>query len=365
VGSVGSEIDPVLRADGTIYAPGTTVGLNGLEHTYQRQLLGTPTTEVVTVNSGGTQTAVLSRWAGATGTPLRTTIDPSVQSAAMSALDSSSNSGELVAVSASTGQILAVAQSQGPVALPAAGPLAAKLTPGTAFTIVSAAAVLNQHVQLSAPVPCANSFNVGGQTFTSENTGQQQSFSTDFAKGCSTAFAGLSERFSPSQFVQAAKEFGIGSTWTLPVPAFSGSVPTAASDAALAAETVGQGNVQVSLLSMAMVAGAVDSGGWHVPQVVQLAPGAVAKPSTLLPSDTVTALRGLMRGAVSSGAAKAAKASGGQVYGQIGLVHTGSTWASWFVGYQGDVAIAAVEYGKTAQLSAAALAHAFFSAASH
>jgi cell division protein FtsI/penicillin-binding protein 2 len=363
VGSVGSEIDPVLRADGTIYAPGTTVGLNGLEHTYQRQLLGTPTTEVVTVNSGGTRTSVLSHWTGATGTPLRTTIDPGVQSAAISALDRSSNSGELVAASASTGQILAVAQRQGPVPLPAAGPLAAKLTPGTAFTIVSAAAVINQHVQLSAQVPCANSFNVGGQTFTSENTGQPQSFSTDFAQGCSTAFAGLSERFSPSQFVQAAKEFGIGSAWTLPVPAFSGSVPPAANDAVLAAETVGQGNVQVSLLSMAMVAGAVDSGSWHVPQVVQLAPGAVTKPSTPLPSDTVTALRSLMRGAVSSGAAKAAKAPGGQVYGQVGLVHAGSTWTSWFVGYQGDVAIAAVEYGKTAQLSAAALAHAFFSAA--
>ncbi|MFY9932392.1 MAG: penicillin-binding transpeptidase domain-containing protein, partial [Streptosporangiaceae bacterium] len=364
VGTVGSEIDPVLRADGAIYAPGTTVGLNGLEHTYQRQLLGTPTTEVVTVNSSGTQTGVLSRWTGTTGTPLRTTIDPGVQSAALSALNRSSNSGELVAASASTGQVLAVAQRQGPVSLPAAGPLASKLAPGTAFTIVSAAAVINQHIQLSAPVPCANSFNVGGQTFTSDNTGQQQSFSTDFAQGCSTAFAGLSERFSPSQFVQAAREFGIGSTWTLPVPAFSGSVPAAANDAALAAETVGQGNVRVSLLSMAMVAGTVDSGSWHVPQVVQTSPGAVAKLATPLPSATATALRSLMRGAVSSGAAKAARASGGQVYGQVGLVHTGSTWTSWFVGYQGDVAIAAVEYGKTARLSAASLARAFFSAAS-
>ncbi len=363
VGNVGSEIDPVLRADGAIYAPGTTVGLNGLERTYQRQLLGTPTTEVVTVNSGGTQDAVLSRWTGTTGTPLRTTVDPGVQNAALSALNGTSNSGELVAVSASTGQLLAVAQRQGPVSLPAPGPLAAKLVPGTAFTIVSAAAVINQHVQLSAPVPCANSFNVGGQTFTSDNTGQQQSFSSDFAHGCSTAFAGLSERFTPGQFVQAVKEFGIGSTWTLPVPAFSGSVPSAASDADLAAETVGQGNVRMSLLSMAMVAGAVDSGSWHVPQVVQTSPGAVANPATPLPSDTVTALRSLMRGAVSSGAAKAAKASGGRVYGQVGLVHSGSTWTSWFVGYQGDIAIAAVEYGKTARLSAAALAGAFFPAA--
>ena len=70
-----------------------------------------------------------------------------------------------------------------------------------------------------------------------------------------------------------------------------------------------------------------------------------------------------MRDAVRSGAAHAAGLPGAQVYGQVGLVHTGSGWMSLFVGYRGDVAIAAVEWGKTAQLSAAALAGAFFAAA--
>jgi len=36
---------------------------------------------------------------------------------------------------------------------------------------------------------------------------------------------------------------------------------------------------------------------------------------------------------------------------------------SWFVGYRGDIAIAAIESGQTPRLSAAALAGAFFSAA--
>ena len=76
--------------------------------------------------------------------------------------------------------------------------------------------------------------------------------------------------------------------------------------------------------------------------------------------DTV---RGLMRGAVRSGAAQAARLPGPQVYGQVGMVHTGSGWMSWFVGYRGDIAITAIETGKTPQLSAAALAGAFFSAA--
>jgi membrane peptidoglycan carboxypeptidase len=75
----------------------------------------------------------------------------------------------------------------------------------------------------------------------------------------------------------------------------------------------------------------------------------------------MSALRGLMRGAVRSGAAKAASVPGAKVYGQVGMVHTSSGWMSWFVGYRGDVAFAAIETGKTQRLSAAALAGAFLS----
>ena len=87
VGAVGSEINQQLRADGALYAPGTTVGLSGLERKYQRELLGTPTTEVVAMNSAGQQTAVLAQWTGSAGTPVRTTIDSSVQDAALTALE--------------------------------------------------------------------------------------------------------------------------------------------------------------------------------------------------------------------------------------------------------------------------------------
>ena len=59
--------------------------------------------------------------------------------------------------------------------------------------------------------------------------------------------------------------------------------------------------------------------------------------------------------------------AGAPVYGQTALVESGSgrstQWQSWFVGYRGDVAIAAIESGQTPQLSAAALARVFFSAA--
>ena len=364
VGQVGSEINERLRADGALYAPGATVGLSGLEQYYQRQLVGTPTTKVVVVNSAGAQTGVLAQWPGAVGTPVRTTINPTAQNAALTALNGVSSSGELVAVRASTGEVIAVAQHQASGALPAGGALNAKLVPGTAFTIVSAAALVSNGLAVSAPISCANSFIVGGQTFTSYGTGEEKPFSTAFAEGCSTAFADLSERLTASQWAQAVREFGIGSNWSqLPVPAFSGSVPSAASEADLAAQTIGQGNVRMSLLAMAMVAAAVDAGRWHVPQVIQAASDPASTPGTSLGPDMMSALRGLMRGAVRSGGAHAANLSGEQVYGQVGLVHIGSGWMSWFVGYRGGIAIAAIESGKTPRLSAAALAAAFFSAA--
>jgi len=365
VGEVGSELNERLRADGALYAPGTTVGLSGLEQKYQRQLLGTPATEVVVVNSAGQQTAVLAQWPGTAGTPVRTTINSTVQNAALDALNGVSSSGEIVAVRASTGEVLAVAQRQGTGALPAAGALNAKLAPGTAFTIVSAGALVSGGlVTVSTPISCAGSFTVGGQTFTSYGTGEQKPFSAAFADACSTAFTQLSERLTPSQWAQVVKEFGIGSDWSqLQVPAFSGSVPSAAGDADLAAQTIGQGDVRMSLLSMAMVAAAVDAGSWHVPQVIQPSSGPAGTAGTAVDRSMMSALHGLMRDAVRSGAAHAASLPGAQVYGQVGLVHTGSGWMSWFVGFRGDVAVAAIESGKTPQLSAAALAGAFFAAA--
>ncbi|HLK74978.1 MAG TPA: penicillin-binding transpeptidase domain-containing protein [Streptosporangiaceae bacterium] len=359
VGAVGNEISPVLRSEGVFYLPGTTVGLSGLEKKYQRELAGMPTTEVVAVTSDGVQVGVLASWPGAAGTPVQTTIDSKVQGAALSALDGVSGSGEIVAVRADTGDVLAVAQRHvsGPAAVDA---LNGRLTPGTAFTIVSAAALLGAGVKSGTQISCENSFTVGGQTFTSDAAGSAKSFSDDFAAGCGTAFAGLSYRLTAAQFTRVAKGFGIGADWSgLPVPAFSGSVPLASGVADLAAETIGQGNVQMSPLSMAMVAAAVENGSWHTPQFL----AAGQDPSgTVLNASDMSELRNLMRNAVRSGAAQAASRPGPQVYGQVGLVHTGSTWTSWFVGFRGNIAFTVIESGKTSQLSAAALAGAFLAA---
>jgi membrane peptidoglycan carboxypeptidase len=138
-------------------------------------------------------------------------------------------------------------------------------------------------------------------------------------------------------------------------------VPPAADGAVLAADTIGEGNVRMSLLSMAEVAAVVDSGSWRMPEVLADPGDPDGTVGPALDSGELSALRALMRGAVTSGAARAADLPGAQVYGQVGLVHTGSAWMSWFVGFRGDLAIAVMESGRTPGLSAAALAGAFLS----
>ncbi len=310
------------------------------------------------MTSAGTQVGVLARWPGVAGTPVRTTISSKVQGAALTALGGVSGSGTIVAVHASTGEVLAVAQHHEPGSPAAVDAFNARLMPGTSFTIVSAAALLGNGLKTDSLISCENSFTVDGQTFTSDGTGAKP-FSDDFADDCGTALAAASERLSTGEFDQVVKGFGIGADWSsLPVPAFSGSVPSAGG-ADLAAETIGQGNVQMSPLAMAMVAAAVDSGSWHTPRFVE---GSSDPSGTALNPSAMSELRSLMRGAVRSGAAQAASVPGAPVYGQVGLVHTGSTWTSWFVGFRGDIAFTVIESGKTSQLSAAALAGAFLSA---
>jgi cell division protein FtsI/penicillin-binding protein 2 len=366
VGTVGSENSDMLRDEGASYQPGTTVGLTGLQAAYQRLLAGSPTTEVVAENASGAQVAVLQQWRGKAGQPVQTTINAQVQAAALNAMGAAPDvSAEIVAVQAATGKLLAVAGQRAPGGQL---PSDAALSPGNAFTIVSTAALLGTGFSSGTEIPCTSVANVGGQLFSDQqlasSLGADTSFSTDFAQGCGTAFAGLSRRLTSSALNSTVTGFGIGARWQLPLPAFSGSVPAATSDGQLAGETIGQG-VQVSPLGMALIAGEVASGTWHSPVLVTNPPDGSASSRVPLDASALTSLRALMRAAVTSGSARGADVPGPPVYGQTALVEAGSgrspQWQSWFVGYRGDVAFAVLESGPSAHLSASLLAGQFLS----
>jgi cell division protein FtsI/penicillin-binding protein 2 len=365
VGSVGTEASSELRDQGIAYRPGATIGLTGLQKARNRDLAGTPTTQVVTETAKGRKVSVLRVWPGQPSRPVRTTIDAGLQTAADGALASLPASAAVIAVQASTGHILAVAGHTQP-GLGGVDPLAGRYLPGTAFTIVSTEALLASGMQVNRQVPCHRVNDVGGKLFTNvpreQNFGSQPPFWADFAHACGTAFSGLSLGLTSRALTDAAARFGLGAKWQLPLPSFSGSMQSPGSVAAVAASTIGEGSVLVSPLAMALVAAQVDSGTWHAPSMV-VAPGDPATAGTAagaVSAGDLATLRTLMRATVHQGAARQADLAGLPVYGQVGTVQYRSgkhpVWATWFVGYRGDVAVAVLELSRSPATSAAPLA---------
>jgi cell division protein FtsI/penicillin-binding protein 2 len=361
VGEVGTENSPVLRAEGAAYQPGMTVGQTGLEQAYQDDLVGAPTTSIVAVNSRGATVATLWDSPGHPGTTLQTTLNSADQKAAATALAGQPGSGEIVAVDAGSGDIRVLASRQtGSSRLPDGGStLTGQVAPGMSFSIVSAAALLRAGVAVNQPLPCQPTATVGGVTFSYQASGPSTAtFASDFASGCGTAFATLSRTLTSVQLTAAERAFGIGSSWHLGVPAFSGSASATSGAAEMAAQTIGQSGVLMSPLGMAMVAAEVDSGVGLSPKLI--AGNSAAATQAPMSADSLSELRQLMRLAVKSGAAHPANLPGAQVYGQAGVVKTGThAYLSWFVGYRGDLAVAAIETGTTASQAAASLAGAF------
>jgi len=362
VGQVGTENSSVLREEGAAYQPGMTVGLTGFEQTYQNALIGTPTTSIVMVNAAGHSVAKLwSSSGGHAGTPVQTTLNSQEQSAAVNALAGAGNSGEIVALDWSSGQIRVLASHQaGNVQLPAGGTLDAKVEPGMAFSIVSAAALLSTGVEANHPLPCEPVADVGGVTFTyAPATTSTATLASDFADGCGTAFANMSTTLTPQQLTSAERAFGIGASWQLRLPAFSGSAPAVSGEADVAAQATGAGGVLMSPLGMATVAAEVAAGTGRSP--VLLPTETPATWQAPLSETGLSELRQLMRLAVTSGSAQAANLPGTPVYGQAGVVQSGKhSFVSWFVGYRGGLAVAVLETGSSATQAAAALAGSFF-----
>ncbi|HEY7144064.1 MAG TPA: penicillin-binding transpeptidase domain-containing protein [Streptosporangiaceae bacterium] len=386
-GAIGAETSGALRDAGIPYRPGATVGLSGLQQAYQRTLVGTPTTKVVTEDRAGKVVSVLHRWTGKPGTPVRTTINRAVQQAANQAVGSVSTAATIVAIRPATGQILAVANHAGPHE-PVLQPLAGHYQPGQAFTIVSTAALLARGFSLDTPIPCLPANPIGGESFVNlppvPDLGTQPPFQTDFAHACRTAFAGLSYKLTGKQLLAAARSFGLGADWQLPLNGvFAGSMRQPAGIAELAADSVGNGTVLASPLQMAVIAGAVASGRWHAPSLVTSQPDLAPAGTSAFSSQVVQNLRTLMRATVTSGAGRPAGVSGQAVYGQVGTATLGPApgttkvssakpgkaaasataatgkWASWFVGYRDGVAFAVLEVTSGPSNSAASVAGAF------
>ncbi|TQN32742.1 cell division protein FtsI/penicillin-binding protein 2 [Haloactinospora alba] len=330
------------------YQAGDTVGLSGLQNVYQQHLAGSATTAVVTLGEDGERTDTLHSWAGTESNSLDTTLDTNLQEAATGAMATMPGKGQLVAVDVRNGEVLAAAGK--PDNVDNTGALTSEYRPGEAFTIVSSAAAIESGAaEPGDQVPCDTSTDVGERTFTNPNGTElwgDPDLTEDFAYTCTTAFAGLGPEVGADALESAAEDFGIGTAWRLPAPAFNGSFTTPDGAGETAATMVGKDGVRVSPLAMALAAGAVADGTWHPPKLStgdgtgEDEQGAQRD----LDEDAVAGVQKMMRSAVTDGQASLADVGADPVHGQVASVEQKvggeDTAVQWFVGYQGNLAFA-------------------------
>jgi cell division protein FtsI/penicillin-binding protein 2 len=341
LGSAGPATAELVEAShGRLHA-GDVTGLTGLQAQYDRRLAGRPGLRVE-ARRAGNSTALFAQ-APVPGLPVATTLNERVQRAADAALAGVRRPSALVALDIDSGDIQAVAVGPDGGGYDLA--LEGRYPPGSAYKIVTAQALLANGLQPDETVSCPAYQVVDGKGFHNaehELLGDVP-FHVAFARSCNTAFVGLAARLPFGAESQAAGLFGIGRSWRLGVPAFSGSAPVASNAVDRAAAAFGQGRVLVSPLALAAVAADVARGRWQEPRLVRTP--AVRPEAEGPPIAEAATLRRLMREVVVSGTGTAAlSVPGAPVYGKTGTAEYGDDVPprthAWFIGWQGNLAFA-------------------------
>ncbi|MFI8370418.1 penicillin-binding transpeptidase domain-containing protein [Streptomyces sp. NPDC085466] len=281
---------------------------------------------------------------------LRTTIDAGVQAAAEKAVKRFPKAA-VAAVEPSTGAVRAVANN------PASGfntAFQGKQAPGSTMKIVTAAMMMRYGVaQPGTAVECPPTVRWDGYTFHNlEDFSTRGDLTNAFALSCNTAFI---KAITPlkdkgvhnTALGDTAREwFGIGELWSVGVQTEDGEVPES-SGTETAASYIGQGAITMNALNMASVSATVKNGGFLQPYLVPKdVDGREFATAERLPDAVGTGLRKLMRAATGpNGTAEDAMAGvPGPKGAKTGSAEVGSqaTSNSWFTGYSGDLAAAAV-----------------------
>lgn len=311
------------------------------------QLDGQAGWRIVSTNQNGVDVAVLHEVEGSPAPSVSITLDRVVQEAAQHAVDTRGGKAMLVVIKPSTGEILAVGQNAG---ANAEGLLATTglYPPGSTFKMVTAGAAVDRDMATpNTMVGCPGHIDIGHRTI--PNYGGFDlgvvPMSRAFASSCNTTFAELSAKLPPRGLTQAASRYGIGLDYQVEgITTVTGSVPPTVDLTERTEDGFGQGRVLASPFGMALVAATVAAGKTPVPQLIAGRPTTVAGDNTPISPKMVEALRPMMRLVVTNGTAKEI-AGCGEIYGKTGEAEFAGGSHSWFAGYRGDLAFAALIVG--------------------
>jgi cell division protein FtsI/penicillin-binding protein 2 len=369
LGQVGAATKEIIDGSGGRIVAGDQTGLSGLQLAYDKQLSGTPGLNVYAAkDTDDSPTGKLATVAAPKpGTDVRLSLNRTAQSAAQNALANVSLPAAIVALQPSTGRILAVANSAN---APGNIALTGQYPAGSTFKIITYSALFTARPVLTPQTTtgCPGTVTVDGRTFTNENSFDEGTIpiSSAFAYSCNTSAINFNDSLPDTALATAAAKLGLGAKWNLPVDAFAGSIPATASGTEKAAEAIGQGQVLVSPLLMASIAGAAATGRLAGPSLAATAAPQIGSP---YPTDVTSKMNTLMRAVVDEpfGTGHQLADLPGDVEGKTGTAEFGNDVPprshSWMVGVRGDLAFAVFVYGgERSTTTAVPLTEAFLAA---
>ncbi|HET8863274.1 MAG TPA: penicillin-binding transpeptidase domain-containing protein [Solirubrobacterales bacterium] len=321
IGEAAEEDLPKLARQG--FPMGTPVGISGLEQAFNARLAGRPGGSLLAVDDESGSARILSQAKPQPGAPVKTTIDPDLQVAAVSAL--AGRSGGVAVLDARRGDVRALAGQA----------FSAPQPPGSTFkTITTVAALEKGVVSMEDEFEITDGANVGGR-FISNANGEfcGGTFREAFAESCNADFAPLGPKIGNDFFVEVAERFGFNSPPTLYAPSVVAEVEPAEStipteigeEVDLGVTAIGQGEVLATPLQMASVAQAIANGGVRQPTSVvansKLRPEAESQ--RVMSPKIAGELTELMVGVVAGGTGTAGAIAEAQVAGKTGTAELG------------------------------------------
>jgi cell division protein FtsI/penicillin-binding protein 2 len=305
------------------FPTGTPVGISGVELALNARLAGKPGGALLAVSAASNTARVLAKEAPEPGAAVKTTIDPDLQLAAVSALGG--RSGGVAVLDSRSGDIRALAGQA----------FSAPQPPGSTFKMITTTAALQKGVvSLDDYFPITDGVNVGGRFIHNAN-GEYcgGSFREAFAESCNADFAPLGPKIGNDALVETAERFGFNSPPALYAPRIvaeiepaESSIPTVIGDELdLGVSAIGQGEVLATPLEMASVAQTIGSDGVRMPTSLvanrKLRPK--DEPERVMSKKIADQLTELMIGVVTSGTGTAGAIPEAQVAGKTGTAELG------------------------------------------
>ena len=289
--------------------PDAQVGTTGLEREFDARLTGTPGGEL---RAGG---RLIASAEPREAEPVRTTIAPAIQSAAVTAL--AGRLGGIAVLAPDTGEVLALAG----VAYSAPQP------PGSTFKLVTIAGALEENVvrpRERFPVQTAATLSgVELQNANGESCGG--TLKQSFAHSCNSVFAPMGAELGAERLVRYAEAFGFNEEPPLEGAAPS-SLPPAAElgdDLGVGSHAIGQGRLLATPLQMASVTATIADRGVRMRPTLLV--GKRDEAGRALQARWARLVGRYMRAVVTEGTGTAAAIDGVAVAGKTGTAELETT----------------------------------------